>query len=141
MFARDDEERGGAVEEGREDPHSGGVEPGFDTSSPARSFVETARRIVLEPTEFFRGVTGGDRVWPPIAFAIICGFASAVLAVSFEFLVPVDFGAFGGGFGLRETVPGRFGGLILAGIVAGFIFVLVPLFVLLWLYLTQVAPY
>lgn len=122
--------------QGREDLRSGGSEPGFDTSRPVDSFVETTRRILLEPTEFFRGVTGSDRVWPPIAFAVICGVVSVVLGIAVELLVPVDFGVFGGGSGgIRETLPGRFDGLVLAGIVAGFILVLVPLFVLLGLYI------
>lgn len=121
--------------QGREDLRSGGSEPGFDTSRPVDSFVETARRVMLEPAGFFRSITSEARVWPPIAFAVICGVVSVVLGIAVELLVPVDFEIFGGGSdGIREAVPERFGGLALAGILLGFV-VLVPLLLLLGLYI------
>ncbi|WP_047866137.1 YIP1 family protein [Rubrobacter aplysinae] len=113
----------------------GGGEPGFEPSRPLESFVETARRVAVEPAAFFRGVTNEDRVLPPMVFAIICGVVSAALGIAVEFLAPVDLGPFGGeAFGPPEAVSGQFGGLALAGIALAFV-VLAPLFIVLGLYI------
>jgi hypothetical protein len=115
--------------------HSGSSEPGFEPSRPVESFVETARRVALEPAAFFRGVTGGDRVLPPIVFAIICGVVSAAFGIAVEFLLPVNFGPFATEtLGLPEGFRNRIGGLALAGIALAFV-VLAPLFILLGLYI------
>lgn len=115
--------------------HPGSGEPGFEPSEPVGSFVETARRVTLEPAGFFAGVTGEDRVWPPMAFAVICGVVSAAFGLAVELLVPVDFGPFGGEtLGLPEGFSGQFSGLALVGIFVAFV-VLAPLFILLGLYI------
>jgi hypothetical protein len=55
---------------------------GFDSSRPARSFLEVARGVLVEPAAFFAGLGGPrpDRVKGPLIFAIICALISSPFA-------------------------------------------------------------
>jgi len=110
-------------------------EPGLDLSRPGESFVETVRRVVRDPAEFFGRITDESRVWPPIVFTGVCSLVSAVFGIAVELAVPVDFGPLAGSMGgLPEGFSEQLGGAALAGLLIALV-VLLPVFVLLGLYL------
>lgn len=53
----------------------------FDISErPVRSFARTLRRVLLEPTDFFRGVALRGNLTNPLVFALGCFFIGVVLS-------------------------------------------------------------
>jgi hypothetical protein len=58
-----------------------GVETGgeFNVSDPVGSFTETVRRVVLEPTGFFSGMSRRGDYLNPLIFALVCYEIAAVL--------------------------------------------------------------
>ncbi len=53
---------------------------GFDLSNPANSFVDVARRVVLQPVRFFAGLPRGGILLNPLVFALVCIVVSAILS-------------------------------------------------------------
>ena len=53
---------------------------GFDLSNPANSFVDVARRVVLQPVRFFAGLPRGGNLLNPLVFALVCIVVSAILS-------------------------------------------------------------
>ena len=83
---------------------------GFDLSDPLQSFLATARAVLLQPVDFFRGVTLRDSPINPIVFAAICTTVGAFLAAVISVLAAI--------FGLgQQGVGGAIGGLIGAVII------------------------
>ena len=52
----------------------------FDLSNPASSFVDVARRVVLEPVRFFAGLPRSGNLLSPLVFALVCIVISAILS-------------------------------------------------------------
>ncbi len=52
----------------------------FDVSDPVDSFVETVRGVLLEPREFFSGISTSGSLKNPLIFGLVCLFVSALLA-------------------------------------------------------------
>jgi len=52
-----------------------------------RSFVSTVRRVIFEPTGFFRDLAPRGRVRGPLVFALLCVLISLPLAT---FAAPFD---------------------------------------------------
>lgn len=93
---------------GRADGGSGGG--GYDLSDPVQSFIATARAVLLQPVDFFRGVTLRDSPINPIVFAVICATIGAVLTAIISVLAAI--------FGLgQQGVGGAIGGLVGAVII------------------------
>ena len=55
-------------------------EGGFDLSNPANSFVDVARRVVLQPVRFFGGLPRDQNLLNPLVFALVCIVVSAILS-------------------------------------------------------------
>ncbi len=53
---------------------------GFDLSNPANSFVDVARRVVLQPVRFFGGLPRDRNLINPLVFALVCIVVSAILS-------------------------------------------------------------
>lgn len=53
---------------------------GFDLSNPANSFVDVARRVVLQPVRFFGGLPRDQNLLNPLVFALVCIVVSAILS-------------------------------------------------------------
>ncbi|CAA9470430.1 MAG: hypothetical protein AVDCRST_MAG05-509 [uncultured Rubrobacteraceae bacterium] len=53
---------------------------GFDLSNPANSFVDVARRVVLQPVRFFGGLPRDQNLLNPLVFALVCVVVSAILS-------------------------------------------------------------
>jgi hypothetical protein len=53
---------------------------GFDLSNPANSFVDVARRVVLQPARFFGGLPRDRNLVNPLVFALVCIIVSAILS-------------------------------------------------------------
>lgn len=98
---------GGAGGSSRSGEASGG---GYDLSDPVQSFLATARAVLLQPVDFFRGVTLRDSPINPIVFAAICATIGAVLAAIISVLAAIA------GLG-QQGVGGAIGGLIGAVII------------------------
>jgi len=62
-------------------PEQRGEENGFDLSNPVRSFVNTVRRVLFEPTGFFRALPPRGAARGPFVFALVCGLISFPLAL------------------------------------------------------------
>jgi hypothetical protein len=52
----------------------------FDLSNPIYSFLEVARRVVLQPVRFFAGLPRSGALLNPLLFALICIVISAILS-------------------------------------------------------------
>ena len=53
---------------------------GFDLSNPVNSFVDVARRVLLQPVRFFGGLPRGGSLLNPLVFALVCIVVSALLS-------------------------------------------------------------
>ena len=51
----------------------------YDLSNPLQSFVDTVRRVVLQPVGFFAGLPRRGVLLSPLIFALICTEISAIL--------------------------------------------------------------
>ena len=51
----------------------------YDLSNPLDSFVDTVRRVVLQPVGFFAGLPRRGSLLSPLIFALICTEISAIL--------------------------------------------------------------
>jgi hypothetical protein len=56
----------------------------FDLSDPIRSFVETVRRVIFSPRDFFRGMPRGGNVLNPLIFAAVCVLIGALMSGVFQ---------------------------------------------------------
>jgi hypothetical protein len=56
----------------------------FDRSDPVRSFVETVRRVLFSPRDFFRGMARRGSLLNPLIFAAACALISALLGGVFN---------------------------------------------------------
>ena len=52
----------------------------FDHSNPANSFVDVARRVILQPVRFFGGLPRDQNLLNPLVFALVCVVVSALLS-------------------------------------------------------------
>jgi len=52
----------------------------FDLSNPANSFVDVARRVILQPVRFFGGLPRDRNLLNPLVFALVCIVVSAILS-------------------------------------------------------------
>lgn len=52
----------------------------FEFSNPVGSFVDVARRVVLQPARFFAGVPRSGSLLNPLVFALVCVVVSAILS-------------------------------------------------------------
>jgi len=52
----------------------------FDLSNPTNSFVDVARRVVLQPASFFGGLPRDRNLINPLVFALVCIVVSAILS-------------------------------------------------------------
>ncbi len=52
----------------------------FELSNPVNSFVDVVRRVVLQPVQFFAGLTRGGTILNPLVFALVCIVVSAILS-------------------------------------------------------------
>src|ERR671917_43751 len=50
----------------------------FEPSAPLNSFVDTVRRVVTQPTSFFRGLPRQGNFANPLIFALICFVINAI---------------------------------------------------------------
>lgn len=102
----------------------------YDLSNPLESFVDTVRRVVLQPVGFFAGLPRRGVLLSPLIFALICTEISAILGgvlrlagVGEDFLagyglqVPEDqdFGEFVGSV-IFAPIGGIIGVFVIAGI-------------------------
>jgi hypothetical protein len=109
----------------------------YDLSDPLNSFVDVVRRVVLQPTAFFRGLPRQGSLLNPLVFALICIEISTVLGglirLTFrtEAMGGFRFGRGGYGFGefLADVILAPVGGAIGLFIVAGIAHLLVMLVV------------
>ena len=51
----------------------------YDLSNPVESFVDTVRRVVLQPVGFFAGLPRSGSLLNPLVFALICTEISVIL--------------------------------------------------------------
>ena len=51
----------------------------YDFSNPVESFVDTVRRVVLQPVGFFAVLPRSGSLLNPLIFAVICTEISAIL--------------------------------------------------------------
>jgi hypothetical protein len=111
----------------------------YDLSNPLESFVETVRRVVLQPVGFFAGLPRQGSLLNPLIFALICTEISAILGgilrlagvgegfvAGYGFQVPEnqDFGEF-----IGSVIFAPIGGVIGVFVVAGIAHLLVRLVV------------
>src|SRR5215204_5170390 len=52
----------------------------YDLSNPVESFVDTVRRVVLQPARFFAGLPRSGSLLNPLVFALVCMVVSAILS-------------------------------------------------------------
>ena len=110
----------------------------FTTSRPVSSFVETVRKVILDPSEFFSGVETTTAAKGPVIFAVACGMISALLGVLSEPLdptIPSDASILQGFLSFAANNPGIAVALLVLGLI------LLPLFALLGLYVTAVIQH
>ena len=111
----------------------------YDFSNPVESFVDTVRRVVLQPVGFFAGLPRSGSLLNPLIFAVICTEISAILGgilrlagvgegfvAGYGFQVPENQG-FGEFVGTVILAP--IGGVIGVFVVAGIAHLLVRLVV------------
>jgi hypothetical protein len=63
-------------------PRSGSGE--FDLSDPVRSFVNTVRRVIFSPRDFFRGMPRSRSFLNPLIFAAVCALIGALMSGVFQ---------------------------------------------------------
>src|SRR5829696_5932942 len=111
----------------------------YDLSNPVESFVDTVRRVVLQPVGFFAGLPRSGSLLNPLVFALICTEISVILGgilglvgvregfvAGYGFQVPEnqDFGEF-----IGSVIFAPIGGVIGVFVVAGIAHLLVRLVV------------
>jgi hypothetical protein len=111
----------------------------YDLSNPVGSFVDTVRRVVLQPVGFFAGLPRSGSLLNPLIFALICTEVSVILGgilrlagvgegfvAGYGFQVPEeqDFGEFVG-----SVIFGPIGGAISVFVIGGIAHLLVRLVV------------
>lgn len=84
----------------------------FDLSDPVGSFVETVRRIILEPASFFRGMKRSGDFVGPLVFTLICALIGGILSGAIALLSGLVKGE------LATALGGFFGGIFLTPIFA-----------------------
>jgi hypothetical protein len=105
----------------------------YDLSDPLNSFVDVVRRVVLQPTAFFRGLPRQGSLFYPLVFALICIEISTVLGglirLTFRTEAMGGFRFWRGGYGfgefLTDVILSPVGGAIGLFIVAGIAHLLV----------------
>jgi hypothetical protein len=60
----------------------------FDPSDPVRSFVETVRRVLFSPRDFFRGMPRSGSLRNPLIFAVVCAVIRALMSGVFQEVAP-----------------------------------------------------
>lgn len=93
---------------------SGGAVSGgeFDLSNPGASFVDTVRRVVTQPTQFFSGIgPQGAGLVPPLVFSVLCTLISAILSA------------------IVSVVGGRSVGVVLTNVIVALLGAVIGLFV------------
>ena len=98
----------------------------YDLSNPVESFVDTVRRVVLQPVGFFAGLPRSGSLLNPLVFALICTEISVILG-SILGLVGVREGFVAGyGFQVPENQSfGEFVGTVILAPIGGVIGVFV----------------
>ncbi len=111
----------------------------YDLSNPVESFVETVRRVVLQPVGFFAGLPRSGSLLNPLVFALICTEISVILGgilglvgvregfvAGYGFQVPEnqDFGEF-----IGSVIFAPIGSAISVFVIAGIAHLLVMLIV------------
>ncbi|MGB3634413.1 MAG: YIP1 family protein [Rubrobacteraceae bacterium] len=110
----------------------------FDTSRPFSSFVETARKVILNPAEFFRSIETTTASKAPVIFAVACGVVSwplSLIAEPFDPTIPDDASTMQG----LSFLPSGNLGTTIAFVALGL--VMLPLFALLSLYVGAVVQH
>ena len=111
----------------------------YDLSNPVESFVDTVRRVVLQPVGFFAGLPRSGSLLNPLVFALICTEISVILGgilglvgvregfvAGYGFQIPEnqDFGEF-----IGSVIFAPIGSAISVFVVAGIAHLLVMLIV------------
>ncbi|MDQ3924789.1 MAG: YIP1 family protein [Actinomycetota bacterium] len=111
----------------------------YDLSNPVESFVDTVRRVVLQPVGFFAGLPRSGTLLNPLVFALICTEISVILGgilglvgvregfvAGYGFQVPEnqDFGEF-----IGSVIFAPIGSAISVFVIAGIAHLLVMLIV------------
>ena len=111
----------------------------YDLSNPIESFVDTVRRVVLQPVGFFAGLPRSGSLLNPLVFALICTEVSVILGgilglagvregfvAGYGFQVPEnqDFGEF-----IGSVIFAPIGSAISVFVIAGIAHLLVMLIV------------
>jgi hypothetical protein len=111
----------------------------YDLSNPVESFIDTVRRVVLQPVGFFAGLPRSGSLLNPLVFALICTEISVILGgilglvgvregfvAGYGFQVPEnqDFGEF-----IGSVIFAPIGSAISVFVIAGIAHLLVMLIV------------
>jgi hypothetical protein len=56
----------------------------FSRSDPVRSFVDTFRRVIFSPKDFFHGLPPRGSFLDPLIFAVVCAVIDAILTATFQ---------------------------------------------------------
>jgi hypothetical protein len=56
----------------------------FDLSDPVRGFVNTVRRVIFSPRDFFRGMPRSGSFLNPLIFAAVCALIGALMSGVFQ---------------------------------------------------------
>jgi hypothetical protein len=87
----------------------------FDPSDPVRSFVETVRRVLFSPRDFFRGMPRSGSFRNPLIFALVCTLIAALMSGVFQ--------------EVAQTLPGMQPFIVRTGFVYNVIFAFVALII------------
>jgi hypothetical protein len=82
----------------------------YDLSNPVESFIDTVRRVVLQPVGFFAGLPRRASLLNPLIFALICTEISVILGGILR-LAGVE-GGFVAGYGFQMPEEQEFGDFI-----------------------------
>lgn len=105
------DETGGSAR-GPERGPVGGAGGEFNLQDPVNSFVDTVRRVALDPAGFFRGIPKRGDFVSPLVFAIVCAVINGVLGGILGFLISlVSYGD--PDFGVGAALAGLIGSIIL----------------------------
>jgi hypothetical protein len=94
----------------------------FDLSDPVRSFVDTVRRVLFSPRDFFRGMPRSGRFLNPFIFAVVCILMGALMTGVFQEVTQALPGmqSFSAGAGFVFIVTRVFfGNMIVLGVTTG----------------------
>ena len=118
---------GSPPESGGPPPRTSGAAAGdeFRYTDPVQTFISTVQRVVLQPTDFYRGILRQGDFVNPLIFAIICYGVAAILGG----LIGLAFGSRGFGGFISNIIFGPIIGAIGLFIGAGIIYLLVMLIV------------